>query len=294
MDPEVPGSSPGGGTIFPPRAVSAEFANSHARFAAHTARALGYDFRSLDGADGYLFEVRDGARRAVFAGGYATPYALNSARAYSLARDKEFAQRVLTPQGIRTIPSQLYFTHMRKALSRSPGRERHDALAFAATAAWPLFCKPNDGGRGRFAEVIESAAAFAAYLDRVAAEHEAILVQPILRGDEYRVFVLQGRALFSYRKRAAGAAANRSQGGGAEAFQDGAPEPLGALAIKAARALDLELTGVDIFDVSDARDLSELVVIEANANPGIETLMDAHRFDLIERIWRANFDAALK
>ena len=40
-------------------------------------------------------------------------------------------------------------------------------------------------------------------------------------------------------------------------------------------------------------DLSELVVIELNANPAVETLEDVGRWDLIETIWRANFDAAI-
>ncbi|MGE0044313.1 MAG: RimK family alpha-L-glutamate ligase [Hyphomonadaceae bacterium] len=272
--------------------------NSHARFAAHTARALGFVFRSMDGEDGYLFEVRthDGVKSAVFAGGYATPYALNSARAYSLARDKDFANRVMRGrEGLLTIPSRLFFTHARKAASRSPGRELGDALAFAETAAWPLFCKPNSGGRGQFAERIENAAAFRDYLTRVRDEFESILVQPVIEGDEHRVFVLEGRALFSYRKHApAGGAANRSQGGGAADFTDAPPDALARTAMRAAEALDLKLAGVDLFDVSPARDLSELVVIEANANPGIETLADVGRFDLIETVWAANFRAALR
>jgi glutathione synthase/RimK-type ligase-like ATP-grasp enzyme len=270
------------------------FSNSHARYAAHSARALGYEFRSLDGADGYLFEIRAAGRSAVLAGGYATPYCLNSAAAYSLARDKDFANRALQVAGLPVIPSRLFFTHGRKAASRSPGREREDALAFARSADWPLFCKPNDGGRGRYAQQIAGAAQFETYLDSVAEEHEAVLVQPVLSGAEYRVFVLLGRALFSYRKTAApGALANRSRGGGAENFQEGAPAPLAELARAAAQALGLSLAGVDLFDVSPGRDLSQLVVIELNANPAVETLEDVGRWDLIETIWRANFDAAL-
>ena len=49
-----------------------------------------------------------------------------------------------------------------------------------------------------------------------------------------------------------------------------------------------------MFDVSPKRDLSELVVIEVNSNPMIKTLEDHGRWDLIDAIWRANFDAALR
>ena len=59
--------------------IAAQFKSAQARYAAHAAKTCGYAFRSLDGADGYLFEVRDGDRRAVFAAGAGTPYALNDA-----------------------------------------------------------------------------------------------------------------------------------------------------------------------------------------------------------------------
>ena len=275
----------------------ARFANSHARFASYTAEALGLKFRSLDGDDAYLFEVSsgDGARRAVFSAGHGAPYALNSARAHTLARDKAFATVALARAGVNTIPCQLFFTQDRRAASRAPGRELADARVYVRGARYPLFAKPNLGGRGEYAERIDDAAAFDSYLTRVARDHESIVVSPFIEGDEYRVFVLEGRALYSYRKTPAqiGAAANRSQGGGAVDFCDGAPEPLEAIALAAARALDLQLAGIDVFDVSPGRDLSDLVIIEANANPAIETLADVDRWDLIETIWRVNFDAAL-
>ena len=40
------------------------FLSAHARYAQRAAEACGYTFRSLDGADGYLVEVRDGALTA--------------------------------------------------------------------------------------------------------------------------------------------------------------------------------------------------------------------------------------
>ncbi len=324
--------------------------NSHARFAAHTARALGYAYRSLDGADAYLFEVSDGARAAAFSTAYGTPYALNSARAYSLARDKSFCQRVLDAAGVATIPSRLFFANDRQRPYRSAGREREDAIAWSRGAVFPVFCKPNQGSKGEYAEVVADAAAFSDYLNRVGTAYDVILVQPVLRGLEYRVVVLNGAALFSYRKsqpfvlgdgertlRALledaqqqwkgaarttplaaiqarsedGAAmahdhiaakgvrlileggAKRAAGGDAVDLSDAPPAPLAAFGEAAARALGLNLAGVDLFDVSPAGDFSALVCIEVNANPAMETLEANNRWDLIEAVWRANFAAAL-
>jgi glutathione synthase/RimK-type ligase-like ATP-grasp enzyme len=83
---------------------------------------------------------------------------------------------------------------------RSPGREPEDALAYARAAKYPLFCKPISASNGLHAEVVESPEAFADHMERVAREHFAILAQPFVRAPEHRVFVLEGRALFSYRK----------------------------------------------------------------------------------------------
>lgn len=324
--------------------------NSHARFAAHTARALGFAYRSLDGEDAYLFEVSDGLRKAAFSTAYGTPYALNTARAYSLARDKSFCQRVLDGSGLATIPSRVFFANDRQRPYRSPGREREDALAWADSAAFPVFCKPNQGSKGEFAEIVTSAAAFRDYLDRVGPSYDVILVQPLLSGAEYRVVMLGERALFSYRKsppfiegdgeRTVGALllaareawkaaarvtpieavqardaqghvvshrdipepgqrltlagrANRAAGGDAEDVRDDPPTQLADVGRAASAALGLGLAGVDIFDLSEARDLSRLVIIEVNANPAMETLEANNRWDLIEAVWRANFEAAL-
>ena len=322
----------------------AKFLSAQANYAAYAADACGYAFRSLDGDDGYLFEVRDGARRAVFAGGAGSPYALNDVRAASIARDKAFCAEVLQGAGLPVLPGRMFFVTKRWADMRGPGREPEDALAYAASTEYPLFCKPISGSNGIFAEMIEDVSAFADYVIRVSREHFAILVQPYVRAAEHRVFMLEGRALFSYRKHlpsvvgdgvrslralvgalpqgeetpallahdgagrrvapdnivAAGARvmlegpANRSAGGGSQALRDGAAEPLAKLALSAAAAVGLRLAAVDIFDTSQAGDLSALSIIEVNSNPMIATLEDHGRWDLIEVIWRANFAAALR
>lgn len=177
--------------------------SAHARYAAHVAGKRGYAFAALD-PDGYAFEISDGKRRASFSAGAGMPYALNAAHAASLARDKGFSQAVLARAGLPTIPSRLFFVTDEHAHLRGPGREPADALTYAARIDYPLFCKPIDGSQGAFAEIIADGAQFVRYMQRVGAKHYAILVQPVIEADEHRVFVLNGRALFSYKKLPAG------------------------------------------------------------------------------------------
>jgi glutathione synthase/RimK-type ligase-like ATP-grasp enzyme len=321
--------------------------NSHARFAALAAKAMGWRFALLDSPDGYVFEAAEGARRAVIACGSASPYALNSAAAMSLARDKGFAALALARAGVPHIPGALFFTSDRHAAFRAPGREPQDARATAKRFDYPVFCKPASGSRGDFAEIIGNEAAFGDYLARVSPRHEAILVQPLISGVEHRVIVLQGRALCSYEKTplqvtgdgaqtlaqlvtaaranakpttaslappetvqglsetgdsinpssipAAGQRVtvlgpqNRSAGGDAKAVLSPAPQALATVALNAARALGLRFAGVDLFDTPTG-----IVVIESNASPALLTLEAHGRMDLIEAVWRANWEAALQ
>lgn len=173
---------------------------AHARYAAHSAAACGYAFQSLDGDDGYLFEVRDGERLATFAAGAGSPYALNDTHAASIARDKAFCAEVLRRAAIAVLPGETFFVTPRWREMRGPGREPEDAIAYVAQATFPIFCKPLAASNGLHAEMIDSTDAFADYLPRVAREHFAILIQPYVRAPEYRVFVLDGAPLFSYRK----------------------------------------------------------------------------------------------
>ena len=144
--------------------------------------------------------MSDGARRAQFAAGAGTPYALNDTRAASIARDKAFCAEVLRGAKVPVVAGQKFFVTERWADMRNPGREPTDAMAYVRRVELPVFCKPLSASNGLYAEVIESPEAFEDYVQRVSREYFAVLIQPVVRGVEYRVFVLEGRALFSYRK----------------------------------------------------------------------------------------------
>ncbi len=275
--------------------------NSHARYAEYTADRLGLCFQLLDEADGYLFEVGNGERRHVFAAGSATPYVENTAAAYTVARDKYFAAEVLRRAGVHCLTGMLFFLDTRMRHLRSPGREASDALMQAAQFIYPVFCKPNAGSRGEMAEQVDTPEELADYLNRAAALHDAVLVQPVHVGDEYRVLVYGGEALFAYRKQRPGNPAggraqplNRAVGGHAEAFTTEVPLPLASTALAACRAIGLGVAGVDLFAGVGSRAGEGPCVVEVNASPMIETLEDQGRWDLIELIWTRNLTAALR
>jgi len=86
---------------------------------------------------------------------------------------------------------------------------------------------------------------------------------------------------------------NLSAAGSVEHMSADVPEILASLAAKAVAALGLRIGAVDLFDRSPAGDLSRLVIIEVNGNPGLKTLELAGRMDLIRAIWTSMLNEAL-
>lgn len=306
------------------------------RYARDAAEAIGARFEDLDGGEGYLFRISRGGCFILGGGGNVCAYPVNSAPAYTISRDKAHTKAVLLSCDIPVIPGGLYFTTTLRAPLRGPGREASDAAAFALCLGYPIFCKPNNGSRGTFAEIVRSPSDLEDYIRRVAVEFEAFLIEPVLDGAEHRVFVLDGRPVFHSTKSApsligdggstlaqllaalnatlqregvsalpASALAghdpsrtpaagepiplpgrrNLSAQGGIEAVSEHVPSRLAAPALAAVVALGLRAGAVDLFDLSPARDFSDIVVIEVNGNPGLRTLERAGRSDLIRAIW---------
>lgn len=314
-----------------------------ARYARDAADAIGARFEDLDDGGGYLFRISRGERFVLGGGGNICTYPVNSAAAYTISRDKAHTKAVLRSRGLPVIPGGLFFTQTRRIALRAPGREAADAAVFAAKLGYPVFCKPNLGSRGTFAEIVRNEAGLADYIRRVAVDFEAVLLEPLMAGTEHRVLVQDGRAVFHSTKAepaltgdgrstlgelleamnaaiaADGVSAlpasvlgengarvpltgervvlrgrrNLSAAGDIEHVSEAAPAPLARIAIAAVEALTLRIGAVDMFDVSPQGDLSDLVVIEVNGNPGLRTLENAGRSDLIRSIWTTMLNECL-
>jgi glutathione synthase/RimK-type ligase-like ATP-grasp enzyme len=62
------------------------------------------------------------------------------------------------------------------------------------------FVKPLTGSRGDFAQAVHDEAVLVRYLDDVVKYYDAVLIQPIVEGTEYRVFLLDDDMLYCARK----------------------------------------------------------------------------------------------
>lgn len=307
-----------------------------ARYARDAAEAIGAAFEDLDQGGGYLFRVSKNGRFVLAGAGAVCAFPVNAATAFTISRDKAHSKAALLDAGLPVIPGGLFFSHDRQISLRGPGCEAADAIAFAERLGYPVFCKPNMGSRGNYAEIVADSAGLADYISRVSADFETFLVEPIIRGVEHRVLVFDNRAIFHSVKRepflegdgastvhdllaahndsarVAGVSPypafglgdvaripvagerislpgrrNLSAAGGIEEGGPNAPHALEELAIAAARAIGLRLAAVDLFDTSPNADLSDLVIIEINGNPGLRTLEATGHDEVIRSLWVA-------
>jgi glutathione synthase/RimK-type ligase-like ATP-grasp enzyme len=169
-------------------------------YAAFACAEFGLEFRDSDGGSGLLFRVSSRKKSLHFGAGRCAWYPQNNATAATLASDKYFTARILGEAGVPVIAGEYFFLHERHRAHRPAGHERDDALAYFASLGASAFVKPLTGSRGDFAQAIHGEAALIGYLDEVAKYYDAVLIQPIVEGAEYRIFLLDDDALYCARK----------------------------------------------------------------------------------------------
>lgn len=174
----------------PDQSVYAEFACSEFSLA----------FADIDGGSGLLFGVTAGAKSVHFGAGRCSWYPQNNATATTLASDKYFTSRILEREGVATLGGEYFFLHDRHRAHRPAGHEREDAISHFRRMGGTAFVKPLQGSRGDFAQAVHDEAALWRYLDEVAKYYDSILVQPVVSGIEYRVFLLDDEIVYSARK----------------------------------------------------------------------------------------------
>jgi len=170
-------------------------------YAAFACAEFGLEFRDLDGGSGLLFSVASREKSLHFGAGRCAWYPQNNATAATLASDKSFTGKILAAAGVPTIGGEYFFLHDRHRAHRPSGHERDDALAYFRALNASAFVKPLTGSRGDFAQAVHGEAALVHYLEDVARYYDAILIQPIVDGIEYRIFLADDDALYCARKR---------------------------------------------------------------------------------------------
>jgi D-alanine-D-alanine ligase-like ATP-grasp enzyme len=177
-------------SFYPDQSVYAEYACAE----------FGLAFQDIDGGTGLVFSVSSPAKSIHFGAGRCSWYPQNNATASALASDKYFTHLILESAGIPSLGGEYFFLHDRRRADRAAGHEREDALEYFKNLGASAFVKPLQGSRGDFAQAVHGEASLVRYLPEVSQYYDSILIQPVVSGLEYRVFLLDDEIAYSARK----------------------------------------------------------------------------------------------
>lgn len=130
-------------------------------------------------------------------------YPLNPKFAEQLADDKSVTKRFLKKFGFRVIKGKIfYIPNSQRKLTSIKSKDRSTAaFDYAEKISYPVFVKPNSGSRGANARIIFNKAGLKRHVEHLKNEGVgAFLVEKFTVRPEYRIFVVNGKVEFMYRK----------------------------------------------------------------------------------------------
>ncbi len=197
-------------------------------------------------------------------------YCLNSSVAIAQSRDKLRALQLLLDNGL-DIPTT--------GFANSP-LDTGDLINMVGGA--PLIIKLLEGTQGKGVVLAETRKAAESVINAFKSLNANILVQEFIKessGKDLRCFVVDGKVVASIQRVAAPGEfrANIHQGGRAELIKI-TPEER-RIAIKAAKAMELKVAGVDLI-----RSNKGPLLLEVNSSPGLEGIETATNADIAARM----------
>jgi ribosomal protein S6--L-glutamate ligase len=193
-------------------------------------------------------------------------YCLNSSTAITQSRDKLFSLQLLLQSGI-DIPTT--------GFANSP-LDTDDLIKMVGGP--PLIVKLLEGTQGKGVVLAETRKAAESVINAFKSLNANILVQEFIKeanGKDLRLFVVDGKVVASIQREAMPGEfrANIHLGGTASVIKPTPEEK--KIAIRAAKAMDLKVAGVDIIRSSKGP-----LLLEVNSSPGLEGIESATNKDI--------------
>jgi glutathione synthase/RimK-type ligase-like ATP-grasp enzyme len=161
-------------------------------------------FRLEDEFSGFVARVSKGNKSYLSGAAGVGVYPINRGAPFAVARDKAFTHYILTRAGFHVPEGGHFFLTAQGDYVRPPGRERDDALRFAARLSdayrRPLVIKPNSGKGAKLVTLVRSESETPTALNDIAEIDDIALIQSFIDQPEYRLFLVDGEIAFCYRK----------------------------------------------------------------------------------------------
>ncbi len=200
-------------------------------------------------------------------------YCLNSASAITQSRDKLYSLQLLLNHGVE-IPTT--------GFANSP-LDTDDLIKMVGGS--PLIVKLLEGTQGKGVVLAETKKAAESVINAFKSLNANILVQEFIKeanGKDLRLFVVDGKVVATIQREALPGEfrANVHLGGTASIIKPTALEK--RIAVKATKAMDLRVAGVDII-----RSTKGPLLLEVNSSPGLEGIEGATHKDIAGEMIKA-------
>ncbi|MCC9043199.1 30S ribosomal protein S6--L-glutamate ligase [Myroides sp. M-43] len=200
-------------------------------------------------------------------------YSLNNAAAITQSRDKLFSLQLLLNNGI-DIPTT--------GFANSP-LDTNDLIKMVGGS--PLIVKLLEGTQGKGVVLAETKKAAESVINAFKSLNANILVQEFIKeanGKDIRCFVIDGKVVAAIQREAVPGEfrANIHLGGTASIIKVTPEEK--KIAIRAAKAMNLKVAGVDII-----RSAKGPLLLEVNSSPGLEGIEGATNLDIASEMIKA-------
>ncbi len=200
-------------------------------------------------------------------------FSLNSSKAIAQSRDKLYSLQLLLNQGI-DIPTT--------GFANSP-LDTDDLIKMVGGS--PLIVKLLEGTQGKGVVLAETKKAAESVINAFKSVNANILVQEFIKeanGKDIRCFVVDGKVVAAIQREALPGEfrANIHLGGKASVVR--ITEEERKIAIKAAKAMELKVAGVDII-----RSAKGPLLLEVNSSPGLEGIESATNKDIAGKMIQA-------
>lgn len=126
---------------------------------------------------------------------------LNPVGSADISKDKDYANFFMASMGYQIVPlSKTFFSDSWARTLRVHNRSIDDAYAYAQKIGFPVIVKPNSGSQGTGVALVHTKTDFYRAVRTVFKGDKLVLVQPLMRGTDYRIVVLDSEIISAYER----------------------------------------------------------------------------------------------
>ncbi len=124
---------------------------------------------------------------------------INTMAAAAIAKDKDYANFFMDRMGYPIVPGRSFFSNA-WAKVMDPERNIDSAYRYARVLDMPVIVKPNSGTRGQGVALVYTKRDFYRAMRLIFKEDKIALVQQPVKGNHYRLVVLDDRVISAYQR----------------------------------------------------------------------------------------------